>query len=62
MIPKFKTSEQVTILDQDGKPFIKGAIVRSFNTATLEYHLTLRSEKGGLEVFYTKEEQLVKDY
>jgi hypothetical protein len=60
MIPKFKTSEQVTILDQEGKPLVKGAIVRSFNTATEEYHLTIRSEKLAFRYFMRKKSSLQK--
>lgn len=61
MIPKFKTSERVTILDEDYKPLIKGAIVRGFNAEKEEYHLTLRSEKDGLEVIYARENRLLKE-
>ena len=61
MAPIFKTSQRVTILDEGRRPLVKGAIVRSFNPNTGQYHLTLRTEEDGIKVFYAHQEQLVRD-
>jgi len=55
---KFKTSQKVAILKEDGAPVIEGAIVRNYNEETKEYYLTYRDEKAGIQVYFAPEERL----
>ena len=58
MPAKFRTSQKVAIIKEDGTPEIKGAIVRNFNEETKEYYLTYRDEKEGIQIFFATEERL----
>jgi hypothetical protein len=55
---KFKTSQKVAIIKEDGTTVIEGAIVRSFNEETQEYYLTYRNEKQGIQVYFAAEDRL----
>ena len=58
---KYKTSERISILNEEGEVLLRGAIVRNFNSETATYHVTLRTEEEGLLSFHLPQQQLLAE-